>query len=260
MSTIKRFNIILKYCTFLLLTFKGVLHFTSPQDYNVLFSNSTSLSYGIGAFLILSGFLALFKNHVLRMGSISSVFVISSLILLFQTYCGYLKVGLLPEHILEHSLQIGLPIVYMIQLQNSRVVHTQILNTLKLLVAFTFIGHGVYAIGYHILPSHFVSMTTGILSIGKTPAVDFLWVVGTVDIFVAVLLFVPAFQTTALIYCTVWGLLTSFARLYFDPTASQQFNYFAVNIPSVLYRLPHGIIPLLVFMLSTVKKKVVSLE
>jgi hypothetical protein len=69
------------------------------------------------------------------------------------------------------------------------------------LIACTFIGHGVFAIGYHGIPDNFMQMTTRILGISAVTAEQFLFIIGMLDIAAALLIFASGrWQKAGLIY------------------------------------------------------------
>jgi hypothetical protein len=112
--------------------------------------------------------------------------------------------------------------------------------------ALTFIGHGMYATGHHATPPEFLRMTVDILRLDEEPALALLRVAGYVDYLVAALIFIPLsrVRSPALIYMTVWGFLTSFARVLSHITPAEKFYGLDPWLMETVVRLTHGLTPL----------------
>lgn len=115
----------------------------------------------------------------------------------------------------------------------------------RLFVALTFTGHGLYAIGYYPVPAHFVLMTQSGLGVGEETARHLLAGVGFLDFLAAVALLLPYRPAvkTALCWVIPWAILTTLARLWsygglvaFDTLVGQW-------LPEVVRRLPHVLVP-----------------
>lgn len=124
----------------------------------------------------------------------------------------------------------------------------RILLIMKLSIALTFVGHGLYAAGFYPVPGTFIDMTINMLGVSQGVAVKFLFVAGIMDFLVGALVFVPRFDRYALLYAAVWGLLTSLARTtgYFDShmilaSLNQWF-------PETIMRMPQAGIPFCVYL------------
>jgi hypothetical protein len=148
---------------------------------------------------------------------------------------------------IEYSLQFGTPIFLVWAVFYPK---KHLLLAMKIAIAFTFVGHGLYALGFYPVPAPFVQMTIDGFGMDETTAISFLQIIGITDIIVAGLIFIPIqwISQTALLYCIVWGSMTTFARMVAN---------FDINIPiescyqwlhEVVYRLPHGGVPLVVFL------------
>ncbi|MBW1295913.1 DoxX-like family protein [Aquimarina litoralis] len=148
----------------------------------------------------------------------------------------------------EHSIQFGLPFV-LLYFYSQKFHLKRFVTTLKILIAFTFFSHGLYAFGFYPVPGKFVDMVIQILGFSEENAITFLYIAGILDFIIAVFIFVPRLQKYSLWYAFTWGLLTAFARIvanfYWDFPLQSVHQY----IHEVLYRLPHGLTPLLVLML-----------
>ncbi|WP_037317858.1 hypothetical protein [Salegentibacter sp. Hel_I_6] len=145
---------------------------------------------------------------------------------------------------LEHAIQFGSPLALLLYFKTGYWKSWQIF-TLKLIIAGTFLSHGLYAIGWpYPLPGNFVTMTMNILSISEDSAKSFLLIAGCLDLLVAVLIFIPVTLKIALIYAAIWGFVTALSRIIsgftyeLSPLIIHQYMY------ATIYRIPHGLFPL----------------
>jgi hypothetical protein len=154
---------------------------------------------------------------------------------------------------IEYSLQITTPVFLYYTIFKPQ---KDLTLWMKIAIALTFIGHGLYALGYYPVPAHFVQMMIDGFGINEASSMTFLKIVGIVDLIVAIGIFIPFLEKPSLIYCVVWGTMTAFARIiaHFDfdvPLLSlHQWLY------EVLFRLVHGGIPLWVLWQSLTKKNI----
>jgi len=129
----------------------------------------------------------------------------------------------------EHSIQFGLPFVYLFYLKNYR--WKNFVLTLKILVAVTFFSHGLYAFGFYPVPGKFVDMVIQIFGVSEPIAVTFLYIAGILDFIVAILLFIPKVAKYRVV-----------ANFYIEfPIDSLHQNLY-----DTVYRIPHGLTPLLI--------------
>ena len=144
----------------------------------------------------------------------------------------------------EYSLQFSIPVLLVYYKRSFVKKHLDLI--LKILIAVVFGAHALYAIGYYPVSGHFLDMTISITGFSEEVAKTFLLIAGILDILVAIFIFFPRVAKYTLIYAMVWGLLTSFARI----VSGFYFDFFWESIHSslyeVIYRLPHGLIPLVV--------------
>uniref|UniRef100_UPI0025D60385 hypothetical protein n=1 Tax=Winogradskyella sp. TaxID=1883156 RepID=UPI0025D60385 len=126
---------------------------------------------------------------------------------------------------------------------------------LKIAIACTFVAHGLFAMGLIYLPGYFVDMTIKILGVNETQATVFLYVVGVLDLITSVLIFIPKVAKYALLYMMFWGFATAFARLL----AGFNSDFFSMSIHNntflVIYRLSHGLLPLIVLVMEEKYRK-----
>src|SRR6056297_482882 len=169
--------------------------------------------------------------------------ILSSLGLLFYAASDYLDKGYQLAQWIEYAAQIAMPVLMVFLLHKG--VNRRWLFVAKVAIALTFIGHGLYALGYFPVPGHFVYMTTAILGVSDSGARDLLFVAGVLDLVAVVFLFVPKIDKYALMYCILWGFLTALARpvAYIQPGP-----VFWIGLHQSVYeffvRLPHFMLPL----------------
>jgi len=117
--------------------------------------------------------------------------------------------------------------------------------------SLTFMGHGAYALGWHPRPGHFVQMTLSITGWSESACHTFLRIAGILDMIVAIGLLIPMYRvrSVAALYMTGWGLATAVARIWahFIPAFWQ--NSLAQWLHEVVIRLPHALIPLLLYLI-----------
>lgn len=149
----------------------------------------------------------------------------------------------------EHSIQFCLPFVLLYFLKNKNRYRLQ--SILKIILALAFVCHGLYAIGaLYPLPANFVTMTLNILPIDEPTAKLLLLVMGIIDFVIAIGVFVPKIAKPFLIYATFWGIATALARLISPLTYGFSLDIFHQYLYLVLYRIPHGLVPLLILLVS----------
>jgi hypothetical protein len=151
----------------------------------------------------------------------------------------------------EYALQWACPLLLIAAARwdGLRAVSKQkVLFFMRVAAAVTFAAHGLYAAGVFPRPGHFTEMTMSILKISEGSAVQFLIVVGILDLIVAAALFVPLkrMQMTALGYMVLWGFLTAMARwvAHVDFGLPWWAAAIAEWTPEVLIRFPHFLVPL----------------
>lgn len=117
---------------------------------------------------------------------------------------------------------------------------------LRLLIALTFIGHGLYAAGIHAVPANFVLMTQASLGLSESLARQLLLGVGWLDFIAAFLLLLPWRRCwlLALVWIVPWAMLTTLARLWSYGGLVSAATLLTQWLPETIVRLPHVLIPL----------------
>ena len=207
------------------------------------------LTKSIGALYLVCAVISIIINenskkwmrNILKLGAVSLVFL--ALIITKDKFYHLTM-------FFEHTIQFGVPIalLYFLKHKNTPLL----LFYLKVCIALAFTCHGMYAIGvFYPLPGNFVTMTLNILPVQEEMAKNLLFVAGILDFIIAVAIFIPKLSKLALLYACFWGLITALARIvsgfHYDFSLSIIHQYFYLT----LYRLPHGLIPLLIYLYVT---------
>lgn len=230
---------------------RGILyskHFVNPvlQLLNINFNdyiNSPNLDDSINTFLSTVGILFLIL-------SVSTLFlnqfnpIIKKIILYFSCFMlvlvsfGYFKEKSLSiGQFFEYSAQLFLPLFFIIKKEKQ-------VFFLKIIIAFTFFCHGLYAVGYYPIPANFVQMILSTSTLNNEQAFVLLHLVGLLDFLFAIAIFIPKLKIPFLWYGVIWGFLTSFARIYTNVYVDFFSSTLFYWIYEFLVRIPHFTIPL----------------
>lgn len=237
-----------KLCVFLLLSGKAILNFSQEMPYAYFTKNVSEISIIFGLILTLFALFSLLPNKLLKNSNCTYLFIIPTIIFILQSIGSLIKAKYVPEQIIEHTLQIMLPII-LIYIAKFQATNTNLFHLLATATAMTFIGHGLFAIGWHYVPGNFIEMTTRSLKLNPRSVLNFLRTVGWLDLIAAILIFLPITRKYTVWYLIIWGILTSLARTYYVLEEPLTKEFFLTNIPNTIYRLPHGFIPILMWRL-----------
>lgn len=142
----------------------------------------------------------------------------------------------------EYTIQIISPVLLVNFVKNKN-IHTLTLG-LKVIIALTFSAHGLYALSLFPTPGHFIDMTIANLGITENQSIVFLYIVGILDFIIAIGIFVPKISLYVLYYASFWGVVTALARITSNFSLDFVINSLHGFTYQVIYRLPHGLIPL----------------
>jgi hypothetical protein len=202
---------------------------------------------GVGVFYLVCGLAVLL---IYKSPQISKVILWAGAISLFFLSGLYFKSKLYNfGQFIEYSLQFASPVI-LILLTKENSFNKKIILALKVAIAFTFIGHGLYAVNFHPRPANFLVMCMNILGITESGSIVLLNIAGTLDFLIAVAIFLPFRKVVlvALAYAAFWGFATAIAR----PWAYFYVDYWLESLHRWLfegaYRLIHGIGPLVLFL------------
>lgn len=147
---------------------------------------------------------------------------------------------------IEYSIQFTSPFLLLCFL-NYAWAKKNLLVILKILIALTFIGHGLYAIGYYPVPGYFVDMVIRIFNCSESFARNFLLVAGALDFIIAIGIFLPHKNIVkyCLYWAMIWGFATAFARVIGNFYPDFIIHSLHQTTYQMVFRLPHGLIPLL---------------
>lgn len=198
--------------------------------------------------------LANFKKGFTRLSAYTSF-----LILIFIAFLYHLEKFQTAGQFFEYSLQFMTPLIFWFYVKNG--ITNQWVLLLKICVALTFVSHGLYALGFYPVPSNFVSMTMHILPVNQATAISILLLAGILDLIFSVGLFLKGWVFKgSVLYCIVWGGLTTAARIL----ANVDFSMFGRTMHQwwfeSMYRLPHFIIPIVLYLVWKAQKHIALTE
>lgn len=145
---------------------------------------------------------------------------------------------------IEHSLQIGTPLILLFAGARRWDV------VVRVLIALTFVGHGLYAFGLHPVPLIYQTMTMTLLGVGQETGLLVLKVMGVLDFLAAIALFVRPLRLVALGYMVLWGGATALARLVAHVGLERPSYGLDPWIAEMLVRSSHWMIPLVLLLMS----------
>jgi len=202
----------------------------------------------IGLFYLSLAVLSLFIKTTWKKSSV--LLILGSLSLVTLSLLFYKAKGYKTGQFIEYSIQWLSPTFLYIFLF-TRLKKTWFELLLKIAVATTFIGHGLFAIGYYPTPNYYSFMFNSCMQflgfkLSPETISTVLWIAGFIDIFIiGIVIFLwKRLAVPVLVYASIWGLLTATARVvaytYMDPSL----HIFMQWMPQTLLRICHGLIPL----------------
>ncbi len=268
----KALELILRLSAFFVLFGRGIQHLFYDAPYRIILWNEGLLAPIFNLFgwswkdYVTSSLTDRFINYSVILVGI--LLIICSLVVIFNykkgekllylSGCYLIVLSLLymaskyfiPAQFIEYSAQMFSPfalIMFWKKGQSDRLV-----LFIRLAVALTFIGHGSYALGIFPVPGNFVDMVINILGCTESTALVFLKIMGSLDFFAAILLFIPILDHWALTFCCAWGLLTSFARVGEESVFGFMHTLSTLGHEFIM-RGPHFLLPL--FLIYSAQKK-----
>lgn len=198
---------------------------------------------GVGVCLLVGALAVFFLEYIPKAGRwlIGLGTFLLVILAVTETKSHFGQAGLL----LEYTLQWFTPVLILKGMGRTK-WESRHLWWAALACSLTFLGHGLYALGWYPRPGYFVQMTLTITGLSEANCIRFLQVAGVLDLMVAVGIFLSAHRIRifSAAYMVLWGLITAMARLvaHFVPAFWQ--NSLDQWLHEVLFRLPHGLIPL----------------
>jgi hypothetical protein len=242
----------LKISCSLLFLGMGMHHLLVQQPYDVIGFNEISSLFGLT--LIFSGFLPFITSQ--KVANPAFLLLVPFSIIVINSICKFIEAGYVEEQLVEFATKILLPLVLLKELRRLT-EEKNMRRIMKMIVALTFIGHAMFALGVHYVPGSFILMTKSTLVLSVQQSYVFLFWIGVLDVVFALLLFFKneRLQQIALVYLIVWGVLTSLARFVFPLEIGAEFTEVVAGFAGMVYRLPYALLPLWL-MLNLMRKNV----
>lgn len=153
---------------------------------------------------------------------------------------------------LEHAAQFTSPIFLLFIL--SFRLRKKLVFFLKIVIALTFICHGLYATGYYPTPGNWVDMVLLTFNLSEQGAIQLLHFIGILDVIFSILIFVPIYARAACLYLFFWGFVTAIARVWTNLYVDSSWLIAEQYLHEVIYRAPHFLLPLLLFIIKKTEK------
>jgi len=260
---------VLKYSTLALFVGWGLLHIFWEVPYRALLWKEAWMSgiieriFGMkwgdyvsserAESIISSAIVAIGGFHLLCAASVftlhshgqkfARMLLLGSLSLLFVGFLLFLNTGYQLAVWLEQALQISAPL-FLFALCVKKIPANRLILPMKIVIAITFISHGLYAMGVLPVPGDFVDMFIMTIGVNESQARMLLKLVGVMDLVLGVAIFIPRTAIPALIYACIWGFLTAIARPWAHIDDISSFQNITYWLLQGLYRLPHAGLPL----------------
>ena len=236
------------------------------QDWQTFASNQATNTYirwysiFVGLILLSTAFLAWRIECGNRKKWPWIFFIFSCSILLFHSFLDMKDKFYHVAQVLEPTIQIFIPIVYIMWKYEKLKKIISLKMILKILVAITFAAHGLYAMGFYPVPGNFIDMT--IISTGFTEDQTriFLEIIGWLDLSLLIFLFIPQTEKFAIWYAILWGLLTAVARIWTGFDIDALWSSLHGHLYKMIFRLAHGLIPLTILYIISKEKKQIQLQ
>jgi len=206
-----------------------------------------------GIFYIFCSLLALFlKPKHLNLGK---VLILGSAFLVILSALFYKEKFYKFGQLVEYSCQMFSPLfLYLVLFTN---IKKEKLNyLLKIAVALTFFGHGLYALDVYIRPGYWTDMAMSSLRFMGLYFSEFtvnriIFYAGLLDMAIVFGIFLPRrFAYPFLIWAAIWGLITALSRTIGYTNIDPTWSTFSQYLPQTIYRLAHFFIPIAAFFIS----------
>ncbi len=178
-------------------------------------------------------------------------------LLIFFAVLKWMDSNLEFPHLIEYTSQWISPMILGLLLnenqgKNKITLTNKHIQLAKLGISLTFIGHGMYASGVYTTPGNYIDMMIVTFSITEHTARNLLRIIGIMDILAAISLYSPQIAFFPLVYCLVWGFMTSIARLYMYDNSYDFTSYWIFQF---MVRTSHYSLPLLILLESKKQNK-----
>ena len=206
----------------------------------------------VGWIFLILAFISVLLNHRSSRGS--SFLIFGTLLILLHLLILYLSSDLAWHLFFKNATMFATPLLLNAALF-SNMRDRRFIGWVRVVLAVTFIFHGINAIGFFQIPESYLYMIEQTLFLDHQTATQFLFVIGVIDIIVGVFVLIPMKIKFFLYYMVFWGLMTALARpvAYFD--GSEFFPAMASSFYDFLVRLPNVILPLMIISLQRYYKR-----
>jgi hypothetical protein len=173
-----------------------------------------------------------------------TLLLVSSALIFFVCVLKVVGRGFNPLILVEWACQIGSCLVLICLIRKQSI--SKSLRLAEICVALTFIGHGLFALGWpYAVPSHFIDMFVSFVGTTESLSRQILLVIGLLDVLVGLSLFFKIRSTAILSWAIVWGGVTALARTatMVMPNSLENNLYW---LTESAVRLPHMLLPLAV--------------
>ncbi len=182
------------------------------------------------------------KEFVLILGGLNLVFL--SLLLCKAKFWYF-------GQFIEYTAQMSVPFL-LISLVKKSLFNLEII--LKIVMAATFIGHGLFAIGYYPVPGNFIDMVIIVFGLSEYDSRQFLLLMGVIDILASVCLFIPRLDLVAVYFMVFWGGVTSLARIVANIDNELFLSSLFQWCFETLFRMPHMLLSLAILVIVTFQR------
>ncbi len=230
--------------------------FWSNLFYNEIFIDTLSTLIGIYFIIVSIICLTIKKPSIekepkfIRWRTKKALILGGTLLLFFLSFLYYKDKFYQLAQFLEYSLQIASPLLLLMFLEHKIDLSKQLL-IMGILIAFTFGGHAIYALGCLPIPIQFVEMTMNILNLDETNAKLFLIIAGIMDLVIAIGIFTQwKHSKYAIRYAIMWGGITALARIVYTIDIEAGLRGIFQGFTESTYRACHCLIPLVYYFLK----------
>ncbi len=229
------------------ISFFGLTSWTEYAIHSSTDAFCQKASLAVSLLFLLSSVFILFQKkwHSQKMMIIP---FISWLILTVFVGLSWQSKDLMAAQLIEHGIQILVPFLWMVAHCRQLKMSGQALTVfLKVATSLTFIGHGLYALNIYPTPGPFIDMVIEILGVNENQARFILKIMGSLDVICSIGIWFRRFLMPSLIFMIPWGMATSLARPLSHPQVFEQVDTFLRWMPELIFRLPHGLVPLIIW-------------
>ena len=169
--------------------------------------------------------------------------------LLFLSFLYWKEQFFIIAQFIEYALQWSTPL-FLLYFIKKTAVSSRMLIALKIAIALTFVGHGLYALGlFFPVPGHFTAMVIQILGVSQEQSAQLLFWAGVLDMIIGIGIFLPyRWSKWIIIYAIFWGLATTAARIWAHFYIDNLEFVFWRWVPEALFRFPHFMMPYFLYL------------